>query len=286
MKNLIIFGRRFSDSAIQRFSDSAIQRFLTFKWMAMVPLLLLLNSCQKNEKPDFEKTTVTVVEKRTGDCAENAFLDWDNFCSPFTPVVTKTKVITNVPGYPSTCSFTIQYDIKKCVLPVVNEVHVLIGNFKIIAINCPQYHSDIYDITYNPGIGIPTLSDYLNNLFDNLVRILEDIEFIETLASYNLDCNVTSTNHFVYSTNYYEQSCNTYCVPYGQRPNEFEPALKLSCGEECCRTEVYMCYDYVNSKIVKSVVKTPLFGGSPDCNPLQNLASICASYSDCEVNCE
>src|SRR5690606_29535103 len=149
-----------------------------------------------------------------------AFLDWQTFCS-LSPITTKTRVITNVPGYPPTCSFTVQYDIKKCVLPIVFEIHVLIGNFKIIAINCPQYHTDIYDITYNPGIGIPTLSNYLNSLFDNLARIVEDLEFMETLASTNLDC-AQSIGFFIYTTSYIEQSCYTFCVPKLQRPSEFD----------------------------------------------------------------
>ena len=243
-------------------------------------------SCSKEEKVKQPSRLNQVVESRsTGDCAENAFLDWESFCGPFTPVVTKTKVISNVPGYPSSCTFTVQYDIKKCILPFVNEIQVLIGNFKIIAINCPQYHTDIYDITYNPGIGIPTLSDYLNELFDNLTRIVEDIEFLDTLATTNLDCSQPE-GFLKYIINYYEQSCYTFCVPYGQRPNEFEPPLKLSCGEECCITEVYMCFDHVQNKIYKEIIKNPLFEGSPDCSALANLANICLNYSDCEVNCQ
>ncbi|MFZ1704939.1 MAG: hypothetical protein WAT79_11380 [Saprospiraceae bacterium] len=245
-------------------------------------LLFLLPSCNKQEKGDFRKDLSTAIEKRAGDCAEES---QELFCQ-FTVSQTKIDTLTNVYGYPSNCSFVVSYDMKWCYVGLFNEIQVLVTNLTILSINCQQYHDDLDDIINNPGIGIPTLDDYLIELFYNLHRSLEDKVFNFFNTNHNLDCD-SQTSFIPIVFKFVEDACYTFCVTQSGRPSEFDPVLKLRCGEVCCIITVYACYDATTNKIIKSIDKH-INGGpdNPECMPLQNLSSICYRYSDCIKDCE
>jgi hypothetical protein len=291
LKNYLTFNIFIMKNFINSIQFNSIQFGLNNypKWLAMVPLVFLFGSCNIEEKQQVNLQEIA-TELRTNDCFDENFEQSFCFGSSFQ---TRTITLNNIPGYPSSCTFTVRYEFKYCEVGTghLNEIQVLIKNVDILEIDCAKYDQDVDDLLNNPCLNCPTIEDYIFELEEKIQRqVEEDIFGYLTSLGYNLDCGSSAawTPVTVKSTQY---SCHTYCfqtLPKTRGGSWLKPR-RIACNNYvCCIIENYMCYDPVTDKIISSVYKYKEGGPEPATCVIPTASYAYCNYytSNCINACE
>ncbi|MFZ1703930.1 MAG: hypothetical protein WAT79_06260 [Saprospiraceae bacterium] len=244
----------------------------------MVPLLLLLNSCQKNEKEIVQQANFSQVEKRNANCFDNSIED---IC-PNQTIKLDTLVLDSIPGYPVGCTFTIEYEFVDCqYIGFPNLYSYVIGDFNILDINCHKYEVDIDSIMMNLGIGSQTMADYMAGLYRKLVERTSEVVFT-TYYKHLFDC--TDTNNNLFTLSWIKASCERYCFvkPIGKG---FYIGYPVECGTGCCITFIDLCWDSTLNKVVKIITTQQASSGECE-SPSSEPPGFCTLSSNCSFTCE
>lgn len=252
-------------------------RLPIFKLFGVLSILLMFGSCQKNEK-DFKnkKDLVSATERRDGSCFTN---DLEGIC-PFNTPQLDTFELDSVPGYPVGCKFYIEFEYVECNwAPDPRIFYFAFDNFRLIDVDCAQYDSEVDDVLFNPGIGIPSLEDYMNDLYDKLFERLTDEIFYQFYPHF--ECGVGDQWVFL---QWIRESCYRYCA-YRTGGEGSYIATPVPCGTGCCMTQTEICWQSTPGIIKKIITTTQTQSG--ECDPPNSTPpSGCIQTTPCRFQCE
>ena len=246
-------------------------------------------SCRKEELskvPDKD----AMIENRSNDCISESAQQ--EFClgSFFQP---RTITLNNVPGYPSSCTFKISFEYKWCeVNPgIFDEVQVLMRNFDIVEIDCPQYDQEVDDLINNPCNLCPTVEEYLLGLDEKLISLasLDIMNLLKQTHNFNFDCpSGSNLTPFVFS--YFQYSCHSYCLRRltKTRGGMWLKPIRYECnGTVCCQVSHSMCIDPISGDMIIEINKTSSSQGEEYVCVKPIISNqICFYQTDCIHSCE
>jgi hypothetical protein len=231
-----------------------------------------------------------MIENRSNDCISESAQQ--EFClgSFFQP---RTITLNNVPGYPSSCTFKISFEYKWCeVNPgIFDEVQVLMRNFDIVEIDCPQYDQEVDDLINNPCNLCPTVEEYLLGLDEKLISLasLDIMNLLKQTHNFNFDCpSGSNLTPFVFS--YFQYSCHSYCLRRltKTRGGMWLKPIRYECnGTVCCQVSHSMCIDSISGDMIIEINKTSSSQGEEYVCVKPIISNqICFYQTDCIHSCE
>ena len=244
----------------------------------MVPLVLFLASCQKNEKESIKKNDddikIVETELRSEVCFEELL---GNQCTNQVPVIEEYE-LDNIPGYPSECKFKVRVEILNCNIPNTTITRFFTLSFELIEVNCPQYENEMNEILFNPGINNPSLDDYLTSLYEKLYRRFEDVHF----EDFKVFFNCGGSNQW-FEISHIRESCSRFCVYLTGREGYYL-ATPIPCGTGCCKIETKMCFNPTTQMVEKTTTTIPITQAQCD-PPSPSVPFGCYTATNCKFIC-
>jgi hypothetical protein len=231
-----------------------------------------------------------MIENRSSDCISESAQQ--EFCpgSFFQP---RTITLNNVPGYPSSCTFKVSFEYKWCDLGLgtYDEVQVLMKNFDIVEIDCPQYDQEVDDLINNPCNLCPTVEEYLLVLEEKLISLasIDIMNLLKLNFGYNFNCP-SGANWTPFIFKYFQYSCHSYCLRRltKTRGGIWLKPIRYECnGTVCCQVSHSMCIDPITGDVITEIQKNQdTQNGQYECLKPIISNQICFYQTECIHACE
>ena len=236
--------------------------------------LTVVSACN-NQESDKNSISEASTELRNSNCFENEF---EEVC-PNSQVLWDTIVIDSVPGYPPSCTFTLVHQKVECDWTPSAYFYV-IGDTKVIDVNCPQYDAEVFDIIDNLGIGTQTLADYMLDLYDKLLKRRGEMLYFQYFSNFTCD-----SGQGIFTVQWIKSLCNRFCyLELVKSPGSTWVAWPISCGTGCCFTLHEYCWDTNLRKLIVTTSSEQTSSGQ--CDELSLPPSWCNLSSPCTSRCE